>query len=53
MAKKQKKEKKMDEHALGFAVKIVVSVVSVFLFALGMDIYHAVQAIGKLYGGSV
>lgn len=48
-----KKEKKLDEYALGFAVKVVASVVAVFLFALGMDIYQAVQAIGALYGGSV
>lgn len=36
-----KTERKIDEAALIFAVKIVVSVTLIFVFAIGMDIYHA------------
>ena len=48
-----KKEKRIDEHALAFALKLVFSLALAFVVALGTDMYHAVQAIGKLYGGSV
>lgn len=53
MPKKPKKEKKVDEHALLFAVKIVFSLALAFMVALGVDMYHAVQFVSELYGQSV
>lgn len=48
-----KTERKVDEATLIFAVKIVASLVLVFVMAIGMDIYHAVQAVSQLYARSI
>ena len=48
-----KTERKIDEATLIFAVKIVVSLALVFIVAIGMDIYHAAQAIAKIYARSI
>ena len=45
-----KKEVREDVYALFFAAKLSV-VVGAFVIAIGLDIYHAAQAIGKTYGG--
>lgn len=45
-----KKEVRPDTHAWFFAAKIYVLFVAVFAFAAGSDIYHAFQAIEKIYG---
>ncbi|MGB4834028.1 MAG: hypothetical protein WBP40_03300 [Candidatus Moraniibacteriota bacterium] len=46
-----KKEVREDVYALFFAAKLSVIVVGAFVIAIGLDIYHAAQAIGKTYGG--
>jgi len=50
---KQKKKVSEDTQVLLFAVKVVGSAVLAAMVALGMDTYHAVESIGKLYGGTV
>lgn len=52
MSKKLKREKKVDEQALLFAVKIVFSLVLAVLVALGVDAYHAVQFVGQYFYAS-
>lgn len=45
-----KKEVRPDTYAWFFAAKIYIAVALVFVVAIGVDAYHAVQAIGNMYG---
>ena len=45
------KDVRPDTHAWFFAAKIYVIFVGAIIFAVGSDIYDAVIAIGKMYGG--
>lgn len=46
-----KQKVRPDTHAWIFAAHIYVIFVGAVIFALGSDIYHAVEAIEKTYGG--
>ncbi len=48
-----KKEKKLDEQILLFAVKVTCLTSFAFLVALGMDIARAARFIASLYATSV
>lgn len=39
-----------DTHAWFFAAKIYAIFIGAIIFAVGSDVYDAVQAIGKMYG---
>ena len=45
-----KEEVRPDTHAWFFAAKVYVIVAGAFIFALGADVYDAIQAIEKMYG---
>ncbi|QQR78710.1 MAG: hypothetical protein IPJ68_00265 [Candidatus Moraniibacteriota bacterium] len=45
-----KKPVREDVYMLFFAAKLYVIVVGAFIFAVGLDIYHTVEAIEKMYG---
>ncbi len=45
------KEVREDTRAWVLAAHLYVFVVGAFIFAVGSDIRHAVQLIGKAYGG--
>ena len=46
-----KEDVRPDTQAWFFAAKIYVIFVGAIIFAVGSDIYDAVIAIGKMYGG--
>lgn len=48
-----KKERKPDEQIFLFAVKVTFITSFVFLFALGVDMYHVFQFVTSLYASNV
>jgi|GEM_PF-5602394 len=48
-----KKEVREDTYAWLLALKLYVVVWGVFIIAIGVDIYHAVESVGNLYAGAV
>lgn len=48
-----KKEVREDTYAWVFAAEVYVIVVGVFLIAIGLDVYDAVQSIGSLYASAI
>lgn len=48
-----KKEVREDTYAWVFAAKVYVIVVGAFVFALGFDIYDAVQSVSSLYASAI
>ena len=48
-----KEEVREDTYAWVFAANVYVIVGGTFLFAIGLDVYHAAKSVSNLYAGTL